>query len=443
MCDFFRVFPCVLSSVGPWLHFVVSNYIIAALIPLLLCSYSLKEWKSLAALLGKMVLSCALMEFTGAILYRYTGSADALPYIGGMLLLIVFVVFSKRLNIQSRFATASVYAGMNALTLSLSMGIGLINGVEDFVLQKFLTLLNAILLVCLTLLFRGMSRTEIPNRTTATVLSLVGILGVLFGSQGRYLELPPLVHLTVTLMMLLLLIAISYAMFSVSGWLQMRNRQQAEKLLRQADESMLRVLTDQLETYQRIRHDMHNHILVMQTLLEQGEYEKLRSYFAEYSGQLVPAFSAITCPHRAIMAVLNMEQTKAQCSGITLETSIAVPQEMGFADTDLSSLLMNLIDNAMEYLEKTPSLSQPIIRVEIRLIYRSLVISVQNPLLEKDTAFAMGLRTTKRDKDIHGYGTKIVESITHAYNGVVRYQIRGGFFEASVIITEPEGGEAP
>ena len=150
----------------------------------------------------------------------------------------------------------------------------------------------------------------------------------------------------------------------------------------------------------------------MQTLLEQGEYEKLRSYFAEYSGQLVPAFSAITCPHRAIMAVLNMEQTKAQCSGITLETSIAVPQEMGFADTDLSSLLMNLIDNAMEY-------------------------------LEKDTAFAMGLRTTKRDKDIHGYGTKIVESITHAYNGVVRYQIRGGFFEASVIITEPEGGEAP
>ena len=440
---FFEYFRVYYLQLARGYIFVVSNYIIAALIPLLLCSYSLKEWKSLAALLGKMVLSCALMEFTGAILYRYTGSADALPYIGGMLLLIVFVVFSKRLNIQSRFATASVYAGMNALTLSLSMGIGLINGVEDFVLQKFLTLLNAILLVCLTLLFRGMSRTEIPNRTTATVLSLVGILGVLFGSQGRYLELPPLVHLTVTLMMLLLLIAISYAMFSVSGWLQMRNRQQAEKLLRQADESMLRVLTDQLETYQRIRHDMHNHILVMQTLLEQGEYEKLRSYFAEYSGQLVPAFSAITCPHRAIMAVLNMEQTKAQCSGITLETSIAVPQEMGFADTDLSSLLMNLIDNAMEYLEKTPSLSQPIIRVEIRLIYRSLMISVQNPLLEKDTAFAMGLRTTKRDKDIHGYGTKIVESITHAYNGVVRYQIRGGFFEASVIITEPEGGEAP
>ena len=346
---FFEYFRVYYLQLARGYIFVVSNYIIAALIPLLLCSYSLKEWKSLAALLGKMVLSCALMEFTGAILYRYTGSADALPYIGGMLLLIVFVVFSKRLNIQSRFATASVYAGMNALTLSLSMGIGLINGVEDFVLQKFLTLLNAILLVCLTLLFRGMSRTEIPNRTTATVLSLVGILGVLFGSQGRYLELPPLVHLTVTLMMLLLLIAISYAMFSVSGWLQMRNRQQAEKLLRQADESMLRVLTDQLETYQRIRHDMHNHILVMQTLLEQGEYEKLRSYFAEYSGQLVPVFSAITCPHRAIMAVLNMEQTKAQCSGITLETSIAVPQEMGFADTDLSSLLMNLIDNAINY----------------------------------------------------------------------------------------------
>ena len=248
---FFEYFRVYYLQLARGYIFVVSNYIIAALIPLLLCSYSLKEWKSLAALLGKMVLSCALMEFTGAILYRYTGSADALPYVGGMLLLIVFAVFSKRLNIQSRFATASVYAGMNALTLSLSMGIGLINGVEDFVLQKFLTLLNAILLVCLTLLFRGMSRTEIPNRTTATVLSLVGILGVLFGSQGRYLELPLLVHLTVTLMMLLLLIAISYAMFSVSGWLQMRNRQQAEKLLRQADESMLRVLTDQLETYQR------------------------------------------------------------------------------------------------------------------------------------------------------------------------------------------------
>ncbi|MGN1027889.1 MAG: sensor histidine kinase [Faecousia sp.] len=440
---FFEYFRVYYLQLARGYIFVVSNYIIAAMIPVLLCSYSLKKWKSLAALLGKMVLSCALMELIGAIQYDYTGSADTLPYIGGIFLLIGFAVFSKRLDIRSRFATAAAYAGVYALALSLSMGIGLISGVEDFVLQKFLTLLNAILLICLTLLFRRMSRTGIPNRTTATVLSLSGILGYLFGSQGRHLELPSLVNLTVTLMMLLLLIAVSYALFSVSGWIQMRNRQQAEKLLRQADENMLRVLTDQLETYQRIRHDMRNHILVMQTLLEQGEYEKLRSYFAEYSGQLVPAFSAITCPHRAIMAVLNMEQTKAQYSGITLETSIAVPQEMGFADTDLSSLLMNLIDNAIEYLEKTPSLSQPVIRVEIRLIHRSLVISVQNPLLEKDTAFAMGLRTAKRDKDIHGYGTKIVESITHAYNGAVRYQVKGGFFEASVIITEPEGGDAP
>ena len=96
---FFEYFRVYYLQLARGYIFVVSNYIIAALIPLLLCSYSLKEWKSLAALLGKMVLSCALMEFTGAILYRYTGSADALPYIGGMLLLIVFVVFSKRLNI--------------------------------------------------------------------------------------------------------------------------------------------------------------------------------------------------------------------------------------------------------------------------------------------------------------------------------------------------------
>lgn len=440
LLEYFRVYYIQLAR---GYIFVASNYLIAAMIPVLLCSYSLRRGKSMLTLLGKMALSCAAMEAMGAILYCIAGNADALPYIGGVVLLIGFAVCTNRLDLRSRFVTAAVYAGVYSLSLALSMGIGMISGVEDFVLQRFLITLNAILIICLTLLFRRISAAGIPNRTAAIVLSLFGILGYLFGAQGRYLALPPLVNLTVTLTMLLLLIAVSYALFSLSGWIQARNRQQAEKLLRQADDNMLRVLTDQLETYHRIRHDMRNHLLVMQTLLENGEYEKLRAYFAEYSGQLVPAFSAITCPHRAIMAVLNMEQAKAQHSGITLETSIAVPQEMGFADTDLSSLLMNLIDNAIEYLEKTPELAERVIRVEIRLIHRSLVISVQNPLLARDTASAMKLRTGKRDKDIHGYGTKIVGSIAHAYNGVARYEVKDNTFEASVIIAEPEGGEMP
>lgn len=284
--DFFEYFRVYYAQVERGYIFVVSNYLIAAMIPVLLCSYSVKNWKSMAALLGKMVLSCAAMELMGAILYQIAGNADSLPYVGGLILLAGFAAFTKRLDVHSRIATAAAYAGVYALALSFSMGIGFVSGVEDFVLQKYLTWLNAILLICLTLLFRRISSAGIPNRTTSIVLSLFGILGFLFGFRGRYLALPPLVNLTVTLIMLLLLMAVSYALYSVSGWIRTRNRQQAEKLLRQADKNMLRVLTDQLETYHRIRHDMRNHILVMQTLLEQGEYDKLRDYFAECAYRL-------------------------------------------------------------------------------------------------------------------------------------------------------------
>ena len=45
-----------------------------------------------------------------------------------------------------------------------------------------------------------------------------------------------------------------------------------------------------------------------------------------------------------------------------------------------------------------------------------------------------GLRTTKRDAELHGYGTQIIAKLAEKYNGLADYTIKDGIFEAKVML---------
>ena len=57
--------------------------------------------------------------------------------------------------------------------------------------------------------------------------------------------------------------------------------------------------------------------------------------------------------------------------------------------------------------------------------------SVQNSVIENNPKF----KTTKKHKDIHGYGIKIVKSIVEKYNGMMELFEQDGFFIADIWIS--------
>lgn len=198
---------------------------------------------------------------------------------------------------------------------------------------------------------------------------------------------------------------------------------QAEKHLEQAEKELVAFSEKSLGDLRHIRHDIKNQYLIMKVMLEEERYEDLKSYFEEIGGAWIRPNSGIDCGNRTISAVLNMELSKAEVAGVKLETRLFVPPELPFKNVDLSSLLSNLVDNAIEAC-LAEQIVDPYVIVTIVIKGDYFYFSVHNPTKkEKNKYSQLSLDSTKKDTKYHGYGTKIVNRIVDKYHGTICYDI--------------------
>lgn len=188
------------------------------------------------------------------------------------------------------------------------------------------------------------------------------------------------------------------------------------------------------EEMHEIRHEMKNHLAYIHILFEKGENERLEEYLKEVSRETENLFSFVECGNDVINAVMNHMMTQAKAENITLELQLIVPPVLPYPETELCSLLSNLVENALEAAEKSEEKS-PVVTVGIRPQQDYLFIHVTNPVNSKiSNRRHLKLQTTKEDAGMHGYGTKIIQNIAIKNQGSVRYDIENGRFVADVML---------
>ncbi len=108
--------------------------------------------------------------------------------------------------------------------------------------------------------------------------------------------------------------------------------------------------------------------------------------------------------NRNIDSIINYKVHEARVHNIIVKTHINIPKEFNISSFDLIVILGNLIDNAIEALDKTINK-----KLEIELIFKKGVfyINIKNDfngeIIKKNDLF----ETTKRNKKIHGLGLKV------------------------------------
>ena len=101
--------------------------------------------------------------------------------------------------------------------------------------------------------------------------------------------------------------------------------------------------------------------------------------------------------------------------------------------TDLSSLLSNLLDNAVEAAAQT---TEPFVRLTITKYNAYYTICVENSYMgKKSLKGSVGaLISTKSDKAPHGYGTQIISDIAQKYDGNYSWEAQESRFISTVIM---------
>lgn len=184
-----------------------------------------------------------------------------------------------------------------------------------------------------------------------------------------------------------------------------------------------------------MRHDLKNYVADMQLLAEQENWE--RAAFGEYLQALskrVDTFKFSYATGNPITdVVVNRQLGAAEAAGIRVECVFFFPKSGKMEAFDLSVLLNNALENAVEACSREAE--GPL---EISLTSRQqgslFLISVKNTCTE-EPVWKDGIPvSTKKDNGIHGQGIGNIEKIAEKYEGTVKIGTEDGVFVLEVLL---------
>ena len=219
-----------------------------------------------------------------------------------------------------------------------------------------------------------------------------------------------------------------------------KERIQAERHLMESRYEALGVYRESGENLRKLRHEVKNQYAYIRMLLEQKDYARAEEFFGEMSMRANPTFSWVSSGNELIDDIVNLEVSKARAVGVEISSRIAVPAELPYEEIDLCSLLMNLLDNAIEACEAAggnagDAAGEKVVRLGIVADQGALVVTVANPSARRPHFSEGGaLETTKKGREGHGYGTSIIKGIAEKYEGTADFSYKEGEFTARVML---------
>lgn len=264
--------------------------------------------------------------------------------------------------------------------------------------------------------------------------------------SGRDVQIIICIAIAVLSLLLMVLVAI-YAIYTMC-------REQANVIALQAERQ--RILSEReiasktesnLDMLRCIRHDLKNQYSYLQILLREKRYDDMEQYFQEISENLPVQLNYVDCGNKNMNVILNMEMEKAHKAGIQVEKQLVVPPVLPFKEDDLRAVIVNMMDNAIEECirlkaeARGPEEKKKIrIRIEIYPQRDYLYLMCCNPTgMKKLQRLGNGIRTSKQDDKMHGYGTRIISKMAEKYNGAAEYSLADGEFVVKVLLDMMKG----
>ena len=187
---------------------------------------------------------------------------------------------------------------------------------------------------------------------------------------------------------------------------------------------------------ERLRHDLKNHLIGLQGLLKDREWDKMERYLHKMIQEGAVSASEAATGRRALDALLFYKRKLAEGKNIVWECDLKIPKECLIDEFDLCILFGNILDNAIEACEKLEQENIRFVHVESRMVKKCFLLEVKNGTDLQDICETG--HTGKENPEWHGFGMQNIKNIVYRYNGMLNMEIQENVFVLSVLLCNLE-----
>lgn len=182
------------------------------------------------------------------------------------------------------------------------------------------------------------------------------------------------------------------------------------------------------------KHDFHHHLQALKGQLEAGEVDRALAYIEQLDNQLTNVDTLLKTGNVSLDAILSAKIAQAKAENIAVTVKANVPDALTISDLELSIIIGNLLDNAIEACRTVTG--ERFIRIFISMKGTMLYFSMLNAAGAKKKKTG-SLFATHKD-GVHGFGLRRAEAILEEHGGWVKYNSEDGAFTSEFLVPAVE-----
>jgi len=189
----------------------------------------------------------------------------------------------------------------------------------------------------------------------------------------------------------------------------------------------VRVIYKEMRGY---KHDFHHHLQALKGHLEAGQTERALAYIRELDDRLMQVDTLLKTGNAALDAVLSAKLAQAKAENIAVTLKAVVPEGLTLSDTELSMVVGNLLDNAIEACRNAEG--EKFLRLYLAMKGNMLYFSMLNSAGKKRPKTGSLFRSHKAG--LHGFGLHRAEAIIKEHGGWIKFNSEDGAFTSEFLV---------
>ena len=163
-----------------------------------------------------------------------------------------------------------------------------------------------------------------------------------------------------------------------------------------------------------MRHDIGNHLTVVERLAETGNTEELSDYINEWKIRFFELQPQIKSGNAVTDLILSEYNAKCARENIPFECSFKYPGTIGINPFDMCVILSNALQNAFD-----ASCKMKAAHISISSVIQNnlTIINIKNKMQNELILNEEGIPYTTKSESGHGYGLRNIRSIAQKYKG--------------------------